>query len=207
MNGNLDITLGIDFDNTIVNYDNLFYKYALEANLIEPGVLRTKRDIRDSIRRLPDGNDRWTELQGMVYGRYMDEAEPTDGLESFLIKCQEKGIRVIIISHKTPYPAMGPRYDLHAAAKKWLKDREFNERFGITDNNTLFVYTLLEKLGMISERHCTHFIDDLRELLTHPQFPPEVIRILFSKEQEIDLPDNINHFKSWIEIGDYLFGN
>ena len=63
--------IGIDFDNTIITYDNLFHKYALKLQLINESVAKNKQVIRDTIRKLPNGNDRWTELQGLVYGKYI----------------------------------------------------------------------------------------------------------------------------------------
>ena len=41
--------LGLDFDNTIVRYDNLFHKLAIEKGLIEQSVPRDKKAIRDYI--------------------------------------------------------------------------------------------------------------------------------------------------------------
>ena len=38
--------LGIDFDNTIVKYDNLFYRVALEKGLIDTSIGRSKKEIR-----------------------------------------------------------------------------------------------------------------------------------------------------------------
>lgn len=203
----MNMTIGIDFDNTIVNYDNIFYKYALLGNLIKPHINKNKKDIRDNIRLLPEGNDRWTELQGLVYGRYMDEAEITEGLDEFLNKCNKMKIKVYIISHKTLYPAMGPKYNLHNAARKWLKTRKFSEKYNISENDAFFVFTLNEKLSMISQRECTYFIDDLSEVLTHPSFPDNVKKILYSKEKENKLPESIIHFKTWSEIGEYLFAD
>ena len=43
--------LGIDFDNTIVRYDNLFYKIALEKGLIDTSIGKSK-EIRDYLRSL-----------------------------------------------------------------------------------------------------------------------------------------------------------
>ena len=42
--------LGIDFDNTLVRYDKLFYNLALEKGLIEADVPASKTAIRDLLR-------------------------------------------------------------------------------------------------------------------------------------------------------------
>ncbi len=38
-----DLRIGIDFDNTIVNYDDLFYQAALEKRMITSGIEISKR--------------------------------------------------------------------------------------------------------------------------------------------------------------------
>ena len=42
--------LGIDFDNTLVNYDNLFHKVAVEKGLIKYSLPANKIAIRDYLR-------------------------------------------------------------------------------------------------------------------------------------------------------------
>ncbi len=65
---NINCTIGIDFDNTIVTYDDLMYSLAMEMGLINPAVRKSKKLIRDNIRELPDGEIEWQKLQGLVYG-------------------------------------------------------------------------------------------------------------------------------------------
>jgi hypothetical protein len=197
--------IGIDFDNTIVTYDRVFHKYALKLGLISQEVMKNKQEIRDAIRRLPRGNDRWTELQGLVYGCYMNEAEPAKGIKEFLKTCKEELIKISIISHKTIYPALGPRVDLREAARRWLQDQGFLSEFGLSDEDILFVETLDEKLAEIAKRNCTHFIDDLVEVLLHPDFPMDVERILYSSKNSSDRGE-VRQFKTWDEIQEYFFG-
>ena len=59
--------LGIDFDNTIVKYDNLFHKIALEKGLIDTSAGKRKKEIRDYLRSRNKGGE-FTLLQGEVYG-------------------------------------------------------------------------------------------------------------------------------------------
>jgi hypothetical protein len=60
------LIIGIDFDNTIVLYEDLFHRCALEEGLIRPETPKDKKAIRDEIRQLPQGEARWTILQGVV---------------------------------------------------------------------------------------------------------------------------------------------
>ncbi len=198
--------IGIDFDNTIVTYDEVFYRYALRLGLINDGAKRGKKAVRDMIRILPEGNDRWTELQGLVYGKYMEEAEPMQGVENFLDTCRRSSFKVYIVSHKTVYPAMGPRIDLQAAAKKWLKDRDFLSRFNLTDSDVMFEETLQGKLDQISRKRCSYFIDDLAEVLGHPGFPEGVRKMLYGRQESRDIPEDVINLKSWNDITEYFFG-
>jgi hypothetical protein len=67
--------IGIDFDNTIVRYDRLFHHVALEKGLIPASVPASKGDVRDYLRSI-GGEQDWIELQGIVYGVRMHEADP-----------------------------------------------------------------------------------------------------------------------------------
>ena len=44
--------IGIDFDNTIVSYDKLFYKVALEGAHIPEDIEPTKLQVRDYLRQI-----------------------------------------------------------------------------------------------------------------------------------------------------------
>ena len=67
------IKLGIDFDNTLITYDFLFKKAALEKNLIPSNFLESKSLIRNYLR--DKGQEKlFTILQGEVYGSRIFEA-------------------------------------------------------------------------------------------------------------------------------------
>jgi len=200
-----DMHVGIDFDNTIVSYDNAFYHQALKLGLINKGVAKNKQVIRDEIRKLKDGNDKWTELQGIVYGLHMDEADLIEGVDRFLMKCKEKNVKVSVISQKTEFPAMGPRANLREAARKWLEDKKFTTKFGVSEGEIFFETTIKDKVDRIRSDGCTHFIDDLPEVLTRDDFPFGVKRMLFSRTEGCDSRDVIC-FRDWDSITKYLFG-
>lgn len=203
---NNHIRIGIDFDNTIVTYDDVFFKYAFDMGLISKDVKKKKQIIRDTIRKLPDGEAKWIELQAIVYGRYINEAKPAKGLKEFMQTCMEKSVSVSIISHKTEYPALGPRLNLRDAAITWLDAYGFFSEFGLLMADAMFVGTRDEKFGKIIERQCTHFIDDLIEVLAHDNFPKNVEGILYEPDFHENIPRYINRFGDWSEIRKYFFG-
>src|SRR5947209_7249789 len=93
--------IGIDLDNTLACYDDIFHLAACEERLIDPLLPKSKEKIRDVIRLLPNGESQWTRLQAIVYGPRMSEARLFDGIEIFLRHCAALSVRPLIVSHKT----------------------------------------------------------------------------------------------------------
>ena len=111
--------IGIDFDNTIVSYDVVFHRAAVEQELIPPEVPADKSKIRDYLRWV-NKEDAWTELQGLVYGVYIKYAPPFSGVKGFFRYCKENKISICIISHKTRFPFLGKKHNLHKSAVRWF---------------------------------------------------------------------------------------
>lgn len=174
--------VGLDFDNTVVGYDSLFHKVAAEAGWIPPGFPVSKVKVRDHLRRI-DKEAAWTEMQGYVYGARMAEAEAYPGLAEFLAWARTAGVEVAIISHKTRYPFLGPRYDLHAAARTWISQslRRGGEPL-VRSEDVFFEPTKEEKLRRIGAWGCDLYVDDLPEILLAPDFPAATDRLLFDPE-------------------------
>lgn len=200
------MNIGIDFDNTIVSYDRVFHHHAARLGHIPPHTAMSKREIRDLIRILPDGESKWIELQGLVYGHHIDEASFAPGVHGFFRRCTEHSVRVFIISHKTRYPALGPRYDLREAAARWIEQKGLTSDFGLSLSDCFFTDTLEEKLARVSANRCAYFIDDLVEVLAHPAFPGESKKILYSVMPLPNLPGDIVQFGSWDAIRAFVFG-
>lgn len=195
------ITIGIDFDNTIVLYEDLFHRCALEEGLIRPETPKDKKVIRDEIRQLPQGEARWTTLQGLVYGWRMSEAKLAEGFTEFRSWARNKGYYTCIISHKTQYPALGEKIDLREAARQWMKQQGFFDPAGLAlnpESEVFFEDTLANKLQRISEQKCDIFIDDLEEVLYHADFPKWVKRIHYTKAS-VGHPE-IVVCTSWLDV-------
>lgn len=174
------MTIGLDFDNTIVSYDRLFHRVALDLGLIPESVPVHKNAVRDYLRSIGQ-EPVWTEMQGIVYGARMREADPFPSALETIDSWKRNGHRVVIISHKTRYPFLGEKYDLHAAARGWLEMNGFCDpnRIGLDPNDIFFELTKEAKLARVAQLECSYFVDDLPEILTHPAFPPGVNGILF----------------------------
>lgn len=192
--------IGIDFDNTIVSYDALFHRVALEQGVIPAELPPTKVAIRDYLRR-QDREDVWTEMQGYVYGARMNEATAYQGVVEFLRWARAEQLAVSIISHKTRHPFIGPKYDLHEAAREWvaghLKD---GAQSLVRPRSVFFEVTREEKIACISAVGCDYYIDDLPEILLSPEFPAATRRILFDPEKHHGDTGSFPQMRSWSEI-------
>jgi hypothetical protein len=170
--------IGLDFDNTIVCYDRLFWQLGRERGALPEGIAPDKTAIRDHLRAI-GREDVWTEMQGEAYGPRITEAEPFPGVVDFIGLALASGIDVHIVSHKTKHPYAGACHDLHGAALAFLRSK------GILGDGTLdrgrvhLELTKEAKLARIGNIKCDVFVDDLPEFLELPGFPVGVRRILF----------------------------
>jgi hypothetical protein len=174
--------IGIDFDNTIVSYDALFHKVAIEQGVIPEHTPLTKLAVRDCLRAVGK-EDVWTEMQGYVYGARMGEAEAYPGALDFMRWARGHRLELAIVSHKTRHPFIGPKYDLHRAAGSWIETHLVDDgRPLVSLDNTFFELTKEDKLRRIAAAGCDWFIDDLPEILLAEAFPPAAQCILFDPE-------------------------
>ena len=197
--------LGVDFDNTIVCYDALFHRVAVERGLVPASIAANKNDVRDYL-RFAGREPEWTKLQGYVYGARMAEANPFPGVHDFFRACREHDITVHIISHKTRHPFIGEHYDLHAASRNWLKRQGFfsPEGAGLRPDQIFFELTKPAKLARIAACACTHFIDDLPEILSDPAFPSNTAQLLFAPTTSSSTISGTNVFSKWTELQSHL---
>ncbi len=196
--------IGIDFDNTIACYDGVFHAAALERGLIPANLASDKNAVRDYLNS--NGRaDEFTELQGYVYGTRMDLASPYPGFGEFVATAREAGHELFVVSHKTRHPILGPRHDLHAAARGFLVERGLvgAGHRQIDPDNVSFELTKEAKVARIALLGCEAFIDDLPEIFASPDFPGSARRILFDPiDQFADLARRrqLDRRGSWAEI-------
>jgi hypothetical protein len=200
--------IGIDFDNTIIAYDEVFLSMALERGLIDAGFRGNKREVRDAIRLLPDGERAWQQLQGQVYGKGIAGARLFKGVDLFLRRCRRENAPVYIVSHKTELGHDDlERVNLRGAARDWMTNQGlFSDKgYGIPTENVYFEDTRKAKLERIAHLGCTHFVDDLLEVLTDPDFPRGVDRILFAEGETTSQTPPYVVCPTWRQIEEYLF--
>lgn len=192
--------IGIDFDNTLINYDEVFFNHALSLNLIGPETNKNKKDVRDKIRLLTDGEIIWQKIQAFVYGQGIAQACLNEGVETFLKTCAQQEIKVYVISHKTEYsPFDAHKINLRQVALDWMKANGFNKA------QVYFESTRAQKIERIKSLKCTHFIDDLPEVFLEDGFPSGTKKILYAPGFEAPPRDDIAVAGSWKKIHEYFF--
>ena len=200
--------LGVDFDNTVVRYDELLLREAERRGLLPPKAMTCKREVRDWIRRLPEGEREWQRLQALMYGAKIQEATPAPGVAEFFACCRRHAVEVFIVSHKTRYAALDDQaVDLWDAAMAWMRSHRFFEMegFGLSPQHVYFEPTRAGKIARISRLGCTHFIDDLEETFLEPGFPEGIQKILYATVGPSTHLPGVRIAASWRDIMEGLF--
>lgn len=190
--------LGLDFDNTLISYDLIFYETAREFKLIPKDIKKSKNAVRNYLINKNE-EKKFTELQGEVYGSKIINAEQTSGMFEALKFIQDKGYELAIVSHKTKNPIIGPKYNLHKSALNWLERNKFFDKEGLSmnKNNVFFEPTKEEKVKRIESIGCTHFIDDLHSILN--LIKDDIVKIHYNPGEE-NLTSNHLSFSNWGQL-------
>lgn len=198
--------IGVDLDNTIIDYDAVFGEVAEEMGLLKQApVVGRKNEIKAWLIKSDPSEHLWMRLQGQVYGRFIERAALSPGVEVFLRGIRAKGVRISIVSHKTQYGHFDPaRVNLWDAARSWLERRGFfaADGFGLDRADLYFEETRDGKIARIASIGCRAFIDDLVDVLRHPAFPRAVERIWFAGDQAETAGAGLSALRTWAEVLD-----
>lgn len=186
----MPLVVGVDFDNTIVSYDSLFARLAQELGVVEPGTQLSRVELRDLLH--DTGRvEVWLELQSLAYGTRITEAEPHPGVLEFFSMCDRDGIELYVISHKTQFSYHDRTVDLRDAGYRWLEAQGLlaPDGPGLGRSRVFFEGSRQAKIERIISCRCTHFVDDLPEVLCDPSFPAEVNGFLFDPNHQAEWTD------------------
>jgi hypothetical protein len=199
--------IGIDFDNTIIDYSTLFYDAGAGLGVLSDSMTRDKPKIRQYL--IDRGREEdWIRIQGLVYGKYIENAGVMEGFRSFLATCLQDGWTVYIVSHKTREAVVGEKFDLHAAARAWLNETGIyrGEPTGAVAD-VFFEVTRSDKIRRINALGCQVFIDDLVEVLMHPDMNREILKILYDRLEHYPAGREYPTAKSWDQIAGIIRGH
>lgn len=195
--------IGIDFDNTIVDYESVFRTVAIRSGLVDAAFAGAKSELR-SVVRAQHGEFAWMRLQAIVYGHEISAATVYRGFREFIGRARAGGAWLGIVSHKTEFAAAEPGGpNLRDAARAWLAMQGVLVR-GIDPAQVYFEGTREAKVERIAALECTHFIDDLPEVFGEAAFPKGVETILFDPARTV-ASGPYRRVHSWFEAQRIIF--
>ena len=159
--------IGIDLDNTLVDYEAAFLAAAGLLQIVLPPPVRSKSQIREFLRSQPDGERTWQRLQGLAYGRCVQaHAKLYPGVKRFLWRCRQQGHSVAIVSHKTEHGHGDvEKVPLRKVASEFLAAQGLLETQDAFIHELIFKNTYEEKITFIKKQRFDWFIDDLSEVI------------------------------------------
>ena len=202
-----NIHIGIDFDNTIVDYGNIFTEMAIFLGFIDYSVKLSKDEVKKIIKESDDGERKWGILQSEVYGKGIRKALMMEGFSDFVNRCRACAISLYIVSHKSisnPYDPMSR--NLQIPALDWMKRQNFFKKgaLGFNQKQVIFAETVDKKVEWIKKLNCSYFIDDLLKVLLHPRFPERTLKVQFLNESPEKNVSIVDYAGNWRSITNYV---
>lgn len=196
--------IGLDLDNTIIDYDAAFSRLGGRMDLLPPDFAGSKREVRDVLWRKPDGDLHWQRLQAAAYGPGICEAAPSPGVIEFMTSAVADGHLLAIVSHKTRFATADPDgCDLRQSALGWLRQAGIIGPL-VQSDAIYFEATRAEKLARIDALGCRYFIDDLEEVLLDPAFPAPTVGVHFIPGVTDPASSGLRTFQTWEEIAAFI---
>ena len=158
------LRIGLDFDNTIANYDRAFPNV---AQILGYQIKATnKRDLKVELIAGVEGETAWQKVQGLTYGRYIDQASLYPGVLEFIVRAKARDCEVFIISHKTEIGHFDDtKTSLRDAATAWMVSKKIigDGSAHVKSGHVFYASTRDEKIAKINELNLDVFIDDLAD--------------------------------------------
>jgi hypothetical protein len=178
--------IGLDLDNTIISYDELFVKLLMEMGWGNFPEATTKSQVKRVLLTLPEGQLKWEQLQALAYGPRLKEACFFEGFQDFIRETHARKIGLCVVSHKSKFAAqdLNQQWNLHHSALFFLQTHKLlGEGRALQISDVHFAETREDKIKKISQLKCDVFIDDLKEVLIDSAFPTLTQKIWFAQHQ------------------------
>ena len=125
----MTLRIGLDFDNTLIDYSDVFAKVFVTESArrdITPSELPTgKQAVKQAAIKLA-GETFWMSIQGLAYGRGIIDGKLSSGVADFLHTARTERAEIYIVSHKTEYGHFdNSKTNLRTAARDWMEAQGF----------------------------------------------------------------------------------
>ena len=141
--------IGIDFDNTIAIYDNIFLNFLKKFNIESELFSNPKDQLKKHLFKDPNGIKKWNKIQGQVYGKDVRKAKIALGFFNFIKLANHFKYEIFIISHKTKFGHFDKsKVNLRDMAILWMDRNSFFDldALSIKKNNIFFCSSRKEKI-------------------------------------------------------------
>ena len=186
------LRIGIDLDNTIIDYSNAFKK--INYKFFDNNKKINKKKLKIKIEKIFKYKG-WSKVQEIIFGKYITCCHPYSGFVNFYQKNLKKKNTLYIVSHKTHLSEYSKKYPIRNKAKSWI----FKNIKNIKKNKIFFERTLQNKVKRIKKLKLDIFIDDMYQVFTHEEFDKKCQKILFKDKKK-----NLKCFNSWNKIYAYI---
>ena len=200
--------IGIDFDNTIAIYDDLFNLENKKYNFTGNKKSNPKETLKKNLLKSKNGLFLWNKFQGSLYGGKIKYAKIASGLKLFLIIAQYFKYEIFIISHKTEYGHYDKnKINLRTEALKWLRQNNFfvKKNLLIKKKNIFFCNSQEDKIQKINSLNLDYFVDDLPVILKHKEIKYNIKKIFYNRFDSKIKDKNIQKFSNWADISNFIF--
>lgn len=191
--------IGIDLDNTIIDYSKAFLPALSLLGLKIPSEYKTKDQIKNYLLGVNGGQVLWEQVQGYIYGPMMNiHAQLYPGLMRFLWRCKNQGHQVEIVSHKSIFGHYTSQdINIRDCANIFLEKclvyiPEGKENFV---DNVQFFSSKDEKIEFINSCDYDFFIDDLPDIVEKLALDSTASIIYFSHSSIGDPRASVIHEK------------
>ena len=201
--------IGIDLDNTILEYRAVFRDLALERHWVHENCPAEKAVIKKQLievaGNVEEGEIRWQLLQAAVYGDQIGRALILEGFLEFIKAMRQNGHDLYIVSHKSETSHIDPSVNLREWALTTLTERGFFDPIeqgglGFSPEKIFFESTRNAKVARIQKLRLGWFIDDMSLVLRHEGFPENTQPLLIGEEKSEEVP----YFDNWSQIQNYF---
>ena len=202
--------IGVDLDNTLINYQRSFLASASHLNIYLPLTINTKPKIQEYLRLKSEGEIIWQKLQGLAYGKFaIKHAEVYPGVKRFLWRCRERGHKVIIVSHKTEYGHHDPE---KIALRQVALDLLHMNGIAVKEDHFIecvkFNDTYQDKILFIKNQCFDWFIDDLIQVVIDLKECSQLKTIHFNQKNKKLCDEQIEFsLSNWQQIDSVINGD
>lgn len=171
------VRVGIDLDNTLIDYRDAFLKIAKDLKIDSagiPGGALSRESFKDYLVKKYGNDKEWQRVQSLVYSEGLAWARPSKGALEFLKEMKALSVQVYVVSHKSKVSHFDPSKEFWEPARKFI-----SEYFGDFITQYYFEETQAEKIARIQELQLDFYLDDLSEITEHREFPKSTQGIKF----------------------------